>query len=104
MGSGASRQTGSSGKEYARRLRALKLPAPGHSACFFVDVAMREEFGRACMNHANRQGLITTAKDMLQSEIPLSLFSFISLPQTLACKCSTIIPKISAFVILRPRR
>ena len=82
MGSEASRQVGSSGKEYARRLRALKLPALGHSSCFFVGVAMREEFGRACMNHADRHGLITTAKYMLWNEIPLPLFSFISLPQT----------------------
>lgn len=72
---GAGREQGSSGKEYARSLYTSKLPALGHSVCFFVDVAMEEELGRACSNHAVRHRLITTAKSMLFSKVASSLYS-----------------------------
>ena len=63
---------------------------------------LMEEFGLAYLNHAGRQEFITTANKLCFS-VSLALYLLISLylKLTLGLKCSAIIPKISAFVILR---
>lgn len=70
---GGGREQNSSGREYARRLWASKLPVLGHSVCFFVDVMIVKDCGRARLNHANRQELIAVAESCLFRKIKVSL-------------------------------
>ena len=61
-----------------------------------------EEFGLACLNHAGRQGFITTVRCALECTFAGCLLaSSLYFKLTLDLKCSAIIPKISAFVIFR---